>query len=160
VTPLIVVILAVMWTAVLVPPLLRSRSEGRPSNSIVDFRRQLTTLQRSAPMGLSKMPGRVGARPAGLYRTPTSTARAVPQVSLSGSYGTRSAMRRRRQNVLFTLGSIVVLSGLLGFGMHYPLMVVVNLVADVLLAGYLYLLVQLRRVEEERAMRYAWSNAA
>ena len=48
-TPLIVVILAVAWVVVLVPPLLRSRSDGRPSTSIGSFRQQLATLSRTGP---------------------------------------------------------------------------------------------------------------
>ena len=160
---MIVVILAVMWTAVLVPPLLRSRSDGRPSNSIVDFRRQLTTLQRSAPGALARVPVRVGGRPSGPYQAPMVVSRAVPMARpgmISAAYGGRSAMKRRRQNVLFTLGAAVVVTGMIGFGMGYRTMMLANVAADVLLGGYIYLLVQLRRVEEERAMRFAWSNAA
>jgi len=159
---LIVVILAVMWIAVLVPPLLRSRSDGRPSNSIVDFRRQLTTLQRSAPGALTRVPARAGGRPAGPYRAPMMTSHSVPFASagIGGNYGARSAMKRRRQNVLLTLGGAVVVSGLVGFGMGYGAMKLAFFGVLMLLGGYIYLLVQLRRVEEERAMRYAWSNAA
>ena len=46
-TPLVLVILAVMWVLVLVPPLLRSRTDGRPNTSISSFQRQLRTLQRT-----------------------------------------------------------------------------------------------------------------
>jgi hypothetical protein len=44
---LVLVILAVMWILVLVPPLLRSRSDGRPNTSISSFQQQLRTLQRT-----------------------------------------------------------------------------------------------------------------
>jgi hypothetical protein len=44
---LVLVILAVMWVLVLVPPLLRSRTDGRPNHSISSFQRQLRTLQRT-----------------------------------------------------------------------------------------------------------------
>ena len=79
---------------------------------------------------------------------------------LVGSYGARSAMKRRRQNVLLILGGAVVITGMIGFGMGYRSMMVLNILADALFVGYVYLLIQLRRVEEDRAMRYAWSNAA
>jgi len=79
---------------------------------------------------------------------------------MSAAYGGRSAMKRRRQNVLLTLGAIVAVTGMIGFGMGYRTMMVACFVAIVLLCGYVYLLVQLRRVEDERAMRFAWSNAA
>lgn len=40
---------AAVWLAVIVPPLLRSRVENRPNSSVTDFRRQLSTLQRTVP---------------------------------------------------------------------------------------------------------------
>ncbi|MBI4882506.1 MAG: hypothetical protein HY826_00465 [Actinobacteria bacterium] len=40
---------AAVWLAVIVPPLLRSRVENRPNASVTDFRRQLSTLQRTVP---------------------------------------------------------------------------------------------------------------
>ena len=72
----------------------------------------------------------------------------------------RSLVKRRRQNVLFTLAAVVILTAVLGFGMGNSALMAVNLMADALLAFYVYLLVQLRRAAEERAMRYAWSKAA
>jgi hypothetical protein len=59
-----IVLLAVgaAWAAVLVPPLLRARIENRPNSSVSDFRRQLSTLQRTVPTrGMG--PGRAMARP-------------------------------------------------------------------------------------------------
>jgi len=59
-----VVILAVaaVWLAVIIPPLLRSRVENRPNSSVTDFRRQLSTLQRSVPTR-TMVPMRGMARP-------------------------------------------------------------------------------------------------
>jgi len=59
-----VVILAVaaVWAAVLIPPLLRSRVENRPNSSVTDFRRQLSTLQRAVPTR-TMVPMRGMARP-------------------------------------------------------------------------------------------------
>jgi hypothetical protein len=61
VSQLILLVVAAAWAAVLLPPLLRSRMEGRGS-SITSFRRQLTSLQRSAP-GMGMPPMRQMARP-------------------------------------------------------------------------------------------------
>jgi hypothetical protein len=47
-TELILLVVAAAWLAVLIPPMLRSRVENRPSSSVTDFRRQLTKLQDSA----------------------------------------------------------------------------------------------------------------
>jgi len=46
---IVILAVAAVWAAVIVPPLLRSRSENRPNSSVTDFRRQLSTLQRSVP---------------------------------------------------------------------------------------------------------------
>lgn len=53
---------AAVWLAVIVPPLLRSRSENRPNSSVTDFRRQLSTLQRAVPTR-TMVPMRGMARP-------------------------------------------------------------------------------------------------
>jgi hypothetical protein len=46
---LILLVVGAAWVAVLVPPLLRSRIDNRPSTSVTDFRRQLSNLQRTVP---------------------------------------------------------------------------------------------------------------
>jgi hypothetical protein len=214
VTPLIVVILAVAWIVVLVPPLLRSRSDGRPSTSIGSFRQQLATLSRTGPDrrgGVRSLnrpmaaprraaapghPGRLTAvpRPAGGYederaygyddrraygapggrrgqapgyggypaaRSPyarTGTGRYA-----AGGYPMRSArseVRRRRLNVLVGLLAVAATTAIGGFGLGISALVAVNLVVDAVLVFYVYLLVQLRRAEEDRAMRGMWSQAA
>ena len=57
---LVLLVLAAVWLAVLVPPLLRSRVENRPNSSVTDFRRQLTKLQNTAtpPRGAVRAMGR------------------------------------------------------------------------------------------------------
>lgn len=46
---LVLVILAVVWAAVLVPPFVRNRRDGRPDDSVLSFRAQLSTLERATP---------------------------------------------------------------------------------------------------------------
>jgi hypothetical protein len=46
---LVLLVVAAAWAAVLLPPLLRSRVENRPSSSVTDFRRQLNRLQSTVP---------------------------------------------------------------------------------------------------------------
>jgi hypothetical protein len=205
VTPLIVVILAVAWIVVLVPPLLRSRSDGRPSTSIGSFRQQLATLSRTGPdrrgvvrplnrpMGVPRgptrrpsgpgTPGRLAAVPhdedpyddGGAYaygyddrraygshpaRLGARPARTAP---LGYSYSVRSGradVRRRRLNVLVGLLAVAATTAVGGFGLGISALVAVNLLVDAVLVFYVYLLVQLRRAEEERALRGIWSQAA
>lgn len=46
---LVLLIVGATWLVVLVPPLLRSRGENRPTSSVDLFRRNLAVLQQSAP---------------------------------------------------------------------------------------------------------------
>lgn len=47
---MVLFILVILWAAVLLPPWVRKRREGRPSASITSFRRQLSTLERARPV--------------------------------------------------------------------------------------------------------------
>ena len=60
----VIVAIAAVWAAVILPPLLRSRSENRPNSSVTDFRRQLSTLQRAVPTR-TMVPMRGMGRPLG-----------------------------------------------------------------------------------------------
>ncbi len=60
--PIVLLAVAAVWAAVIVPPLLRSRVENRPNSSVTDFRRQLSTLQRAVPTR-TMVPMRSMARP-------------------------------------------------------------------------------------------------
>ena len=60
--PIVLLAVAAVWAAVIVPPLLRSRVENRPNSSVTDFRRQLSTLQRAVPTR-TMVPMRGMARP-------------------------------------------------------------------------------------------------
>jgi hypothetical protein len=46
---LVLLIVGAAWLVVLVPPMLRSRGENRPTSSVDHFRRNLAVLQQSAP---------------------------------------------------------------------------------------------------------------
>ncbi len=60
--PIVLLAVAAVWAAVIIPPLLRSRVENRPNSSVTDFRRQLSTLQRAVPTR-TMVPMRSMARP-------------------------------------------------------------------------------------------------
>lgn len=72
---IVLLAVAAAWAAVLLPPLIRSRLENRPGSSVSDFRRQLSTLQKTVPTrGVAPM--RSMARPltqAAPTRTPMAT---------------------------------------------------------------------------------------
>jgi small neutral amino acid transporter SnatA (MarC family) len=130
VTLLVLVILAVMWAAVLLPPWLRGRHHDRPSDSIHSFRRQLSVLERATP-GINGQ-----ARPESL-------------ITLS------EAQRRRRLiiGLLAVLASVTLLAAFTSTGSTRMLLFAVNLVIDAALVGYLILLAQARQVAAEREMK-------
>lgn len=85
----LLLVVAAVWAAVLLPPLIRSRLENRPNSSVLDFRNQLSSLQRAMPtrgvavrsMGRSLVPSTL-SRPAAPGRPGTrSNARADGVVS-------------------------------------------------------------------------------
>jgi hypothetical protein len=59
---IVLLAVAAAWAAVLLPPLLRNRLENRPGSSVTDFRRLLSTLQRTVPTR-SMTPMRSMSRP-------------------------------------------------------------------------------------------------
>ena len=87
--PVVLLAVAAVWAAVIVPPLLRSRVENRPNASVTDFRRQLSTLQRAVPTR-TMVPMRGMARP--LTQAPQQ--RNVPQ-QRSAAHGHLTGQVRR-----------------------------------------------------------------
>jgi hypothetical protein len=168
VTPLVVLILALLWIAVLAPPLLRSRADGRPSASVSSFRRQLSSLQRTAPLSgvrinQPRSAVRIGQGAYHLGHTRAHAGQAFARSQSSAqrqAAARRAAQRRRRQNVLAALVGLALFTAAVGFGLQVRAAMFVHFVVDLALLGYIYLLVQIRRTEDEKAMRQMWSQAA
>lgn len=180
--PVVLLAVAAVWAAVIIPPLLRSRVENRPNSSVTDFRRQLSTLQRTVPTR-TMVPMRGMARPlaqAPQQRTaahghPGQVRRAAGQPP-QRSHGDHTAghrqmhlhrvsqrevVRRRRANVLFVLVLTVFVTGFLAATTHSNPMVYAFAFAFVSLCGYCYKLVQIRNLELDRAYGdQTWFNAA
>lgn len=145
---MVLVILAVIWAAVLIPPALRNRAEGRPSDSITAFRRQLAVLDRSGPRlprssrydltaPVRGAQSRVGVRPA-----------AVSRASLA-----RHETRRRRRDVLVALLAVAGATLLVGAVPTLRWVWVAHVIVDVLLVAYVALLVRQRNLAAERALK-------
>jgi hypothetical protein len=171
---LILLVVGAAWIAVLVPPLLRSRMERRPSSSVSDFRRQLTNLQRAVPvrgmapvrsMARPLVPGGRGDRPA--LRTDVRAdlgARAHASRSHATAELRRPSQRRlviqRRRNVLFGLVATTAITLFLAFDTKSDFMIYAFVFSAVSLSGYCYRLAQLRRAEEVRTVRPAYRRVA
>ena len=160
---MLLLILAALWAALLLPPYLRGRAENRPADSIGDFRHQLRVLERTGPTTLS---------PANTLRGPTipqyvpptprrsslasevSAARRYAAVrSMSPDAVRRRATQRRRRDVFLSLLALTGLSALIGFvpglaAVHY-----VALLSGIALCAYVLLLLRIRNVAAEREMK-------
>lgn len=178
--PVVLLAVAAVWAAVIIPPLLRSRSENRPNSSVTDFRRQLSTLQRAVPTR-TMVPMRGMARP--LTQAPQAhrthghpgqvrRAAAAPASRASMQQATlqrdiaeghlhhrqahlhkvsqREIVRRRRANVLFGLVVTVGITGFLAATTHASAMVWAFGLSFVALCGYCYKLAQIRALEQDR----------
>ncbi len=187
--PIVLLAVAAVWAAVIIPPLLRSRSENRPNSSVSDFRRQLSTLQRAVPTRtmvpmrgmarpLTQSPRveRVHGHPGAVRRAAAPARQPMQQATLHRDQAEghqhhrqlhlhkvsqREMVRRRRTNVLFGLVITVAVTGFLGATTHATAMVWAFGLSFVALCGYCYKLAQIRALEQDR--RYGdqhWFNAA
>jgi hypothetical protein len=172
----VLLILAVVWGVFLVPQVLRARADRGPADSIGSFRNQLSMIERSLPdtgMGGGRAARRAAAAAAASSQQPYYQPQAQGQVttfpyaaqaygspmssgsSLSSSSSSiapsRSELQRRRQNVLLVLLALVV--GTLALGLLFRPAFALNIVADVVLAGYVALLVRARAIAAERDMK-------
>ena len=143
---MVLIVLAAVWAAFLLPPILRARSEHRPSGSITDFRRQLHVLARSAPAGNvapQAIPGRVVPIRPHVVAAPSAPLR------LGRS---RSTVKRRRD---IFVGLLVAMAGSLVLGTLPPLRILwtIHVLLDVLFVAYVGALVYLRNLAAEREMK-------
>lgn len=166
---MVLLVLAGIWAAVLIPPLVRARAEGRPGDSVVNFRRQLSVLRRTGPHA-----GRAGgaehwyrshtaAAPLAPVPTPLRSSRSNVMVApraysagarmASPAATARSRTIRRRRDVLSALIVAVLATLVLGLIPAFRVMLMAHVVADVLLVAYVGLLVHQRNVAAERDLK-------
>ncbi len=172
---MVLLVLAGIWAAVLIPPAVRARAEGRPGDSIHNFKRQLTVLRRTgphraslngggragggdwyrshvSPPTLAPVPGPLRSSRttpvAGAHRAPARAMRTAAPASAA-----RSRTIRRRRDVLTALLVAAVATLALGLLFSMGIMLVTHVVADVLLIAYVALLVHQRNVAAERDMK-------
>jgi hypothetical protein len=134
----VLVILGVLWAVVLVPPLLRSRSEARRTDSVGDFTYRLGVL--------SKTGGHRTAAP----RRPTAGPAAGP------AYRGMTRAQRRRRDVLLTLAVAAMLTLGLAAATAMTPMWIAHLLVDALLLTYVLAIVRTRSVVTERRAKVAY----
>lgn len=153
---LVLVILAAIWAAVLLPPYLQNRRETRPGDSIASFRSQLSVLERTTPGGRARSlarpePSRYDGGYAGYGRPAAPRQPGRP----SAAAMRRAEARRRRRDVFLTLLGAVGVTFLLALALGGAVWVL-HLAVDALFVGYVLLLVSLQQqgIEREEKVRY------
>ena len=146
---MVLLILAVIWAVVLVPPMLRARSEARPADSIGNFRHQLSVLRRTGP---AVVPPAHALRLSGF-----AAAAPPPTYRMARSYSPEAARRartmRRRRDVLFTLVAAMALTLLLGLLPPFRAVLWLHVACDLAFAAYVGMLIKMRNQAAEREMK-------
>jgi hypothetical protein len=139
----VLLILAVLWAAVLVPPVLRSRSESR-RGMVGDFTSRLGVLTGQDPP-----PRSMGGRPPRTLRAvPANGARPVHGSSrpvASGDPAPMTSAQKRRRDVLIILGIAAIATVPLALVVDSLVLWGAHVAADLLLVAYVVLLVRLNQ---------------
>jgi len=133
---LVILVLAVLWAAVLLPPILRSRNEsGASPGGIGDFVGKLREGLGQGRQSDSSLPPIMGPIGGPMPSMPVGPVR-------SSGGGGMSPTQRRRRDILIGLMAGAGLTFVMAFLAGSMLFWVLNLLADALLGGYIYLLLQ------------------
>jgi hypothetical protein len=155
-TVLVLVILAAIWAAVLVPPYLQNRRETRPGDSIASFRSQLSVLERTTPSGRASAASRLDLPRYDSRRAPVGAGQVRRPVQQPSQIAMRRAeVRRRRRDVFLTLLGAVGVTFVLALALGGSVWML-HVLVDVVFAGYVGLLVKIQQeaVEKDEKVRY------
>jgi len=147
--------LGVAWAVVLVPDLIRRNVASRRSDTIGQFARNLSSLERSAPVGVNRsnlvqFPSRL-SDPAADLRGPAQPAAArSASPAAARQRPRRSPVQQRRQDILSALIAAAVLSFLGSVSVGGVLMMV-HAAIDIVLIAYVGALLAVTRREKMRA---------
>lgn len=141
---MVLVIIGVMWAVILLPPWLKSRRSGRPTDSIHHFRVQLAQLERAAPQVETK----------GTRAHRASFARGLGVPGAMRATMTRQQAQKRRRDIVTGLLIVMGATFLLGI-MYVPFRPILwlHLVADIAFGAYITLLIRARHEAAEREMK-------
>lgn len=141
--------LAVAWAAVLIPDVVRRNAASRNNDTMAQFSRNLSSLQRSAPVGSQRAAAQMrSARPVIDLRDSADPAARV-QRPASARNG-RSPVQQRRQEVLTGLVAAALLSFLASVSLG-GFAVTIHAAIDVLFVFYLVALLVVTRREKLRS---------
>lgn len=140
-TLVVLLILAVLWAVVLVPPVLRAKRTERTGDSIGDFSYRLDVLSRTN-----------GAGPRVRHRAPVVTSgRSAPRPFAPLPASQRAAKRRR--DVLTVLVAGAAITFLAAHSLRIAAFWSLQLLFDVALVAYLGLWAWVRSAQAERSAK-------
>jgi Flp pilus assembly protein TadB len=128
----VLIILGALWAAVLVPPLLRARSEKK-TGAIGDYAHTLGALKSSNRAINPRMRPAAGLVDPSMHR---------------GQLNQKSMQRKRRKDILMTLGVTTIVLLILAFFTGATILWVLFFVCALALGAYCYLLFQM--AEQQR----------
>ncbi|HEV2768169.1 MAG TPA: hypothetical protein VGV63_10765 [Acidimicrobiales bacterium] len=157
----VLVILAIVWAVFLLPQLFRARAE-RSSDSIGNFRHQLSVLERTTPAASRsvtqlrpvsgpRVTGNGSAR--GRQVAPEARRGPRPAAPRPGHVRSRALVRKRRRDVFCGLLVAMGATFVLGLIPSLRMVLLLHVVVDLLFAGYVALLVRARNVAAERELK-------
>ena len=147
---LVILVLAGLWAAVLLPPILRSRSESGMPGGIGDFVGKLRSGLGHGHASDGNLPalqpimGPIGGPAPAMPGAPAGPVRPSAQ-------GQMSPTQRRRRDILVGLIAAAGLTFLLAM-VAGPMFWLVHLAVDAALGGYIYLLLQFKARNQARAL--------
>jgi hypothetical protein len=154
----VLVVLALLWAAFFLWPLLSNRTSQRRVDSIGDFTHKLGVIGKTGGHRLRRRPAPAPI-PVAMPRT-RAVAPVGPRSSMISAHyaavaglprsGGMTRAQRRRRDVLLVLGVGVLSSLMLAVFAGNTLFWFVQLLTDALLAAYVALLVRMKRAAEER----------
>jgi hypothetical protein len=141
VATVVFLVLAVIWAAVLIPPVIRRRTELQANDSIGDFRKRLGILQRTSPQTVE---------PA--FRLEQSNSYA-PSSPINNANYQRHVSQKRRRDILVSLAALSISTLVLGLIPAFHMIMWVGLFSMGLLVAYIALLVRMKNRAMERKQK-------
>jgi hypothetical protein len=145
----VLLILAVLWAAVLVPPALRSRSENRRGEAIGPMRLRFgarrdgtPSLSSSLGAAFNRPTSRAAFRPAAFPSRQAGPSGIGAPARLPGQM---TPAQKRRRDILVILAGAACLSLVLALFTGVMAMWLVHGLVDLLLVAYVFLLVQMKQ---------------
>lgn len=138
----VLIILGALWAAVLVPPLLRARSDRR-TGAIGDYAHTLGVLKTSTHS--LKTVGR-------------PTAALVDGAAHNRNVHKSTAIKKRRRDIFTGMLCACGITFLLALLASSPLIWFIHIACDIALGAYVYLLIQIKEQEKLKAQTRTYSR--